>query len=141
MLAICFYLAMTIIITLFYGSLVIIVAMIGWKLVSLRSIKLSLIEGIEKELHGKFYEIVHSWWNTFRIKYWAHARAVVVAVFYLVAHEVLRFALKIGQKIKSRLHVWHDMVKGKGVIKNKGSVSFFLQDVAKYKKSIQSENS
>lgn len=137
MLAICFYLAMTIIITLFYGSLAIIVAMIGWKLVSLRSLKLSLIEGIEKELHGKFYEMVHEWWRVFHERYWTRAKIAAMNLFYLAAHEVLRYALKIGQKLKARLHVWHDMVKGKGVIKNKGSVSFFLRDIAEHKKTIK----
>ena len=29
------------------------------------------------------------------------------------------------------------MVEGKGVLRKKGSVSFFLQDMAEYKKSLQ----
>lgn len=131
---------MTIIITLFYGSLAVIIAMIGWKIVSLRSLKLSLIEGIEKELHGKFYEIAHAWWDLFLTKYWARARVFLIALFYTIAHEAIRLALRVGQKVKVRLHKWHDMVKGKGVIKSKGSVSFFLQDIAEHKKTIQSEN-
>lgn len=131
---------MAIIFTLFYGSLAIIITMIGWKIVSLRSLKLSLIEGIEKELHGKFYDIAHAWWDTFRLEYWARVRVFAVALFYTIAHEAIRLALLVGQKFKVRLHKWHDMVKGKGVIKNKGSVSFFLQDIAEHKKSMQSES-
>lgn len=130
---------MFIIITLFYLSLATIVIMVGWKLVSLRTLKLSLIEGIEKELHGKFYEMVHEWWDIFRTKYWVRLRAFGLALFYLCAHEVLRFSLIVGQKLKVRLHKWHDMVKGKGVIKNRGSASFFLRDIAEHKKTIVSE--
>lgn len=130
---------MFIIITLFYLSLATIIAMVGWKLVSLRSLKLSLVEGIEKELHGKFYEIAHLWWDIFRTKYWARARVLALSLFYIAAHEVLRFVLLVGQKLKVRLSKWHDMVKGKGVIKNKGSASFFLRDIAEHKKNIKSE--
>lgn len=130
---------MFIIITLFFLSLATIVVMVGLKLVSIRTLKLSLVEGVEKELHGKFYEMVHAWWDIFCTKYWVRIRAIALALFYLAAHEVLRFTLKIGQKAKVRLHVWHDMVKGKGVVKNKGSVSFFLRDIAEHKKTIQSE--
>lgn len=130
---------MFIIITLFFLSLAIIVVMVGWKLISLRALKLSLVEGVEKDLHGKFYEMVHTWWDIVRARYWVRVRAFSLALFYLAAHEVLRFTLKIGQKLKVRLHVWHDMVKGKGVIKNKGSASFFLRDIAEHKKTITSE--
>lgn len=129
-------LTMFIIITLFFLSLATIVVMMGWKLISLRALKLSLVEGVEKELHWKFYEMVNVWWEIFRTKYWVRIRAFALSLFYLAAHEVLRFALKIGQKVKVRLHVWHDMVKGKGVIKNKGSVSFFLRDIAEHKKQL-----
>jgi hypothetical protein len=126
---------MVAIITLFYLSLLIMVGMVVWKLVSLRELKLSLIEGIEKELHGKLYETMHMWWRTFVEKYLVQARAILVALFYIIAHEVLRLMLVVGQKIKVRHSKWFDMVKGKGVIRKKGSVSFFLRDVAEYKKS------
>ena len=128
---------MFIIITLFYLSLTTIIVMVGWKLISLRTLKLSLIEGVEKELHGKFYEMVHGWWDIFRAKYWVRFRALALALFYFAAHEVLLLALKVGQKIKVRLHVWHDMVKGKGIVKSKGSVSFFLRDIAEHKKAMK----
>jgi hypothetical protein len=130
---------MFIIITLFYLSLVTIAGMVGWKIVSLRSLKLSLVEGIESELHGKFYDIAHMWWDVFRDTYWARARAFALTVFYVVAHEVLRVALIVGQKLRRRLSTWLDMVKGKGVIKNKGSASFFLRNIAEHKKIIKSE--
>ena len=131
---------MFIIITLFYLSLVTIVGMVGWKFISLRSLKLSLVEGIEHELHGKFYDIAHMWWDVFLSKYWARARASALAIFYIVAHEVLRATLLIGQRIRRRLSVWLDMVKGKGGIKNKGSASFFLRDVAEYKRELTTNN-
>lgn len=124
------------IITLFYLSLLIIVGMVVWKLASLRELKMSLIEGIEKELHGKLYETIHTWWQTVSGKYFVQARAFLVALFYTVAHEVLHLMLVVGQKLKVRHGKWYDMVKGKGVIRNKGAVSFFLRDVAEYKKSL-----
>ena len=131
---------MIIIITLFFLSLAVIVVMVGWKLILLRALKLSLVDGVEKELHGKFYEIAHLWWDVLRSKYWVRARAFVLAIFYLVAHEVLRLSLIAGQKLRVRLSKWHDMVKGKGVIRHKGSVSFFLRDIAEHKKNVQSES-
>ncbi|MHB1117958.1 MAG: hypothetical protein ACYCZ7_00290 [Minisyncoccota bacterium] len=124
------------IIILFYLSLLVIVGMIAWKFVSLRELKLSLIEGVEKELHGKLYEAMHTWWQVLSVKYVTRVRAMLTALFYTIAHEVLRVMLVIGQKIKVRHGKWFDMVKGKGVVRNKGSVSFFLRDVAEYKKSL-----
>ena len=117
----------------------VIVGMVVWKLISLRELKLSLIEGVEKELHGKLYEAIHVWWRVVVEKYAAQARAFLVALFYTVAHEVLHLTLILGQKLKARHSKWFDMVKGKGAIHKKGSVSFFLRDVAEYKKSIKSE--
>ncbi len=111
--------------------------MVLWKLVSLRGLKLSLVEGVEKELHGKLYETIHKVWHMFRVSVLARIRTIALVFFYTVAHEMLRFTEFIGQKLKERHGKWFDMVKGKGVIKKKGAVSFFLRDVAEYKKSIQ----
>jgi len=127
---------MSIIITLFYLSLSTIVGMVAWKLVSLRESKLSLIEGIEKELHGKLYDTIHDAWHVLRVKYFANARVVLLALFYTIIHEILHYGLILGQKLKVRHGKWYDMVKGKGVIRKKGSVSFFLQDVAEYKREL-----
>jgi len=128
---------MTVIIALFYLSLATIIGMVSWKLMSLRGLKLSLIEGIEKELHGKLYETIHYAWYMFRVKVLARLRKLALALFYTAAHEVFHFTELFGQKLKERHGKWFDMVKGKGVIRKKGSVSFFLQDVTEYKKSIQ----
>ncbi len=128
---------MTLIITLFYLSLAVIMGMVAQKLVSLRALKLSLIEGVEKELHGKLYEAIHRVWHLFRVEVLARIRVLALMLFYTIAHEVLHLTLIAGQKLKVRHSKWFDMVKGKGVIRNKGSVSFFLQDVAEYKKSIK----
>lgn len=128
---------MTVIIILFYLSLATIIGMVMWKLVSLRGLKLSLVEGVEKELHGKLYETINSLWHVFRVRVLAKIRAVTLALFYTLAHEALHFSEIIGKKLKERHGKWFDMVKGKGVIRKKGSVSFFLQDVAEYKKSIK----
>ena len=130
---------MTIIITLFYLSLATIVGMVVWKLIYLREFKLSLIEGIEKDLHGKLYESIHALWHVLRVKYLTRAYALLMALFYTIAHEVLRRTLILGQKVKTRHLKLFNMVKGKGVIRKKGSVSFFLQDVAEYKESLKSE--
>lgn len=128
---------MIIIITLFYTSLLTIIAMVSWKLVALRKLKLSLVEGVENELHGKLYEFIHETWHMFRVTYFARARAFAISTFFTIAHEVLHFIGIVGLKLKERHGKWLDMVKGKGVIKNKGSVSFFLKDVSEYKKTIQ----
>lgn len=130
---------MTIIITLFYLSLATIVGMVSWKLISLRDLKLSLVEGVEKELHGKLYETMHHGWRAFRVNVLARLRVIALAWFYTGAHEVLRFTEFLGKKLKERHGKWFDMVKGKGVIRKKGSVSFFLRDVAEYKKSLNAK--
>jgi hypothetical protein len=127
---------MIVIITLFYLSLATIIGMVAWKLVTLRDLKLSLVEGVEKELHGKLYETIHFAWHVFRVNILARIRVVILSVFYTVAHEALHITELLGQKVKERHGKWFDMVKGKGVIRKKGSVSFFLRDVAEYKKSI-----
>lgn len=128
---------MIVIITLFYVSLAVIVGMIAWKLVVLRNLKLSLVEGVEKELHGKMYDTILSLWHLFRTRILARLQVFATSLFYTVAHEILHFAEILGQKIKARHGKWFDMVKGKGVVRKKGSVSFFLQDMAEYKKSIK----
>ncbi len=127
---------MIVIITLFYLSLATIILMVLWKLVSIRELKLSLIEGVEREFHIKFYKVVHEMWYVFLVPYLVHARAVVLALFFTIAHEALRVTSVWGVKLKARHSKLFDMVKGKGVIKNKGSASFFLRDVAEYKKSL-----
>jgi hypothetical protein len=124
---------MIIIIILFYVSLVTIVVMVGWKLISLREMKVGLFEGIEQEIHGKFYEFMHRIWTAFRVNVWMRIRRVFLLA---IAHESLYFAGVLGKKIKKRHQKWFDMVEGKGVIKKKGAVSFFLQDVGEYKKSL-----
>ena len=129
---------MYIIITLFYLSLITIVAMVSWKLVSLRKVNLTIVEGsVEKELHSNLYQTLERGWHVFRSEYLAHAKAYVMTLFYAIAKKVLGWVLRITQKIQAKHGKWYDMVKGKGVIKKKGSVSFFLQDVAEYKKSLQ----
>ncbi|MBI5078004.1 MAG: hypothetical protein HZB11_01375 [Candidatus Yonathbacteria bacterium] len=130
---------MVVIIILFYLSLATIIGMVAWKLISLRGLKLSLVEGVEKELHGKLYETIHHAWHLFRGRVFARIRTLTLALFYTAAHEVLHFTELAGQKLKERHGKWFDMVKGKGVVRKKGAVSFFLRDVAEYKKSIKSE--
>lgn len=131
---------MLIIITLFYISLLTIAGMISWKLISLRNLKLSLVEGVEKELHGKLYEAIHVGWYVFKIQVILRLRKFALALFYSVAREALHFTELIGQKLKERHGKWFDMVKGKGVIRKKGPVSFFLRDVAEYKKQLIKNN-
>lgn len=131
---------MSIIIALFYLSLITIVGMVSWKLVSLRKLKLSLIAGaVEKELHSDLYEATARGWHLVRTKYLVKVRIFAVELFYTIAKKVLRFTSGLIHKLQARHGKWYDMVKGKGVLKKKGSVSFFLQDVAEYKKSIKSE--
>lgn len=108
--------------------------MVVWKFVSIRELKLSLIEEIEKELHEKFYGAVHNFWQGLRVKYFVRARIFFLAVFYATARKILHWALIVGQKLKVRHNKWYDIVKGKGSTHKKGSVSFFLRDVAEYKK-------
>jgi len=127
---------MIIITTLFYLSLATITVMVGWKLLKLRALKLSLIEGIENELHNKLYKKIHEFWNIFREKYLVRARLFLLALFYVVAHWVLNKTLIAGQKLRERHKKWFDMVKGKGVVGKKEMSSFFLRNVAEYKKSL-----
>ena len=127
---------MIIIIILFYFSLLTIVVMVGWKLISLREMKVGLFEGIEQEIHGKFYEFTRRLWVLFRVKVLTEIRRVVLLIFFTIAHGVLYLAGVAGAKIKKRHQKWFDMVEGKGVIKKKGAVSFFLRDVGEYKKSL-----
>lgn len=115
--------------------------MVAWKLISLRKLKLSVVAGaVEKELHSNLYEIIERGWHIFRTKYVARAREYLLAVFFLIAKRTLRFTSGLIHRFQARHAKWYDMVKGKGVIKKKGSVSFFLQDVAEYKKSIRPDN-
>ncbi len=127
---------MIVIITLFYFSLLTIILMVLWKLVSIRELKFSLIEGIEKEFHGKFNRVVHEVWYVFFVPYLVRVRAFVLALFFTIAHEVLRITSVWGEKLKARHSKLFDMVKGKGVIKKKGSASFFLRDVADFKNQL-----
>lgn len=128
---------MTVIITLFYLSLITVAGMISLKLISLRDVKVSFVEGVEKEIHGRLYETIHTVWHIFRVNILTKIRTFALALFYTVAQEVLRAMGIVGNKLRARHGKWFDMVKGKGVIKKKGSVSFFLRDVAEYKKSLQ----
>ncbi len=112
--------------------------MVGWKLVSLRKLKLSLVEGaVEKELHSSLYQTLERACHAFRTVYLARAKAYAMDIFYIIAKKVLGWILRVTQKIQAKHGKWYDMVKGKGVVKKKGSVSFFLQDVAEYKKSLK----
>lgn len=128
---------MTVIITLFYLSLATVIVMVVWKLITLRNLKLSLVEGVEKELHGQLYQTIHRVWHLFRVKILVKIKEFSLIVFYTAAHEVLQFLEVVGEKLKKRHSKWFDMVKGKGVLRKKGSVSFFLRDVAEYKKTLK----
>ncbi|MDO8604298.1 MAG: hypothetical protein Q7K40_02780 [bacterium] len=128
---------MFIIITLFYLSLATIIAMVSWKLVTIRGVNLSPLEGVEKELHGKLHETIHRGWYVLKAQVLVRVSKLVLSGFYTGAHAVLHFTELVGQKLKARHGKWFDMVKGKGVNSKKGSASFFLKDVAEYKKSIQ----
>lgn len=130
---------MTIIITLFYLSLGTILAMVLWKLLVFRNLKLSLVDGVEKELHGKLYEIIHIAWRFFRLKILVKLKNLILVIFFTIAHEVLYFVGVLGAKLKKRHGKWFDMVEGKGALRKKGSVSFFLQDVAEYKKTLKTK--
>lgn len=114
--------------------------MVGWKLISLRKLKLSVVAGtVEKELHSNLYEIIERAWHIFRTKYVSRAREFVLAIFFTIARKILHFTAVQIHRFQARHAKWYDMVKGKGTLKKKGSVSFFLQDVAEYKKSIRDE--
>lgn len=113
--------------------------MIAWKLVSLRELKLSLVEGVEKELHGKLYETIHRVWHVFRTKVLVKIKEYALIAFFTIAHEVLHLIGIMGSKLKERHRKWFDMVEGKGALRKKGSVSFFLRDVAEYKKSLKTK--
>lgn len=130
---------MIIITTLFYSSLVIVTLMIARKLIVIRPLKFSLIEGVEKELHGKFYEKMHEAWDLVYKKYLIRVKSYLVALFYTAVHKILHFLLIIGRKFKVYHDRWYNMVKGKGVIKKKGSVSFFLREISEHKKQVASE--
>lgn len=129
---------MTIIIILFYASLSTIIVMVGWKLVVLRALKLSLIDGVEKDLHGTFYQLIHELLFVFRARIFARVQALTLAVFFTVAHKILHLAGVLGVKLKERHGKWFDMVKGKGIVRKKNSASFFLRNVAEYKESVRS---
>ncbi len=127
---------MIVIITLFYLSLATVILMVVWKLVSIRELKLSFIDGVEKEFHWKFYKAVHDIWYIFLVPHLVRARTVIIAIFFIIAHEVLRKIGVWGGKLKVRHSKLFDMVKGKGVIKKKGSASFFIRNVADFKNQL-----
>lgn len=130
---------MIIITTLFYSSLVIVTLMIARKLIVIRPLKFSLIEGVEKELHGKFYDKMHEAWDLVYKKYLIRVKSYLVALFYTTVHKILHFLLIVGRKFKVHHDRWYNMVKGKGVIKKKGSVSFFLREISEHKKQVANE--
>lgn len=129
---------MFIVTTLFYLSLITIVGMVGLKLITLRKHKVSLPAGtVEEEFHSNVYQSFEGGWHIFRTKYLVRVRAFALDLFYMGAKEVLRFTSGLIHRLQARHGKLYDMVKGRGVLKKKGSVSFFLQDVAEYKKSLQ----
>jgi hypothetical protein len=130
---------MSAVISLFYVSLAICVGMIVLKLVSLRNLKLSLIESIDRELYNKISLKVHEIGNAINVCYYVPFRTLSRALFFFIARQVLHAGLVLGNKIKVRHVKWYNMVKGKGVIKQKGSVSFFLRDVAEHKKMLRAK--
>ncbi len=124
------------IITLFYTALSVIVGMVIWKLIFLRELKLSLIEGIEKELHHKFYEVIHAWWHIVLAKFILPAGNFIIGIFYISVRWIINRALISSHKLRIRLAKWSDMVKGKGVVHGNSSASVFLNTIAEYKKQI-----
>ena len=130
---------MIVIITLFYVSLVVISAMVAWKLVEIREVKMSIIEGIEKDLHGKFYEVTHEFWHKVRTIHFVRMRHIGLQIYVWLERLFFRLVVKLAKKLQVRQGKLYDMVQGKGVIKNKGSASFFLQEVSTYKKQEPSQ--
>lgn len=126
---------MTVIIILFYLSLAVVVALVIKKLLEIRALKLSVIEGIEKEFHGKFYELVHDFWYGFRIKVVARTREVLLHVLRVVEHAVLGLVIRTADKLKRRHRKLYNMVKGEGEIRPTGSASSFLKDISGYRKT------
>ena len=125
---------MTVIIILFYLSLAVVVALVIKKLLEIRALKLSVIEGIEKEFHGKLYELVHDFWYGFRIKVVARTREISLHVLRVAEHAILGLVIRMADKLKRRHRKLYNMVKGEGEINPTGSVSSFLQGVSGYKK-------
>lgn len=128
-----------ILISMFSLSLAICVGMIARKLISLRKLKLSLVESIDRELYMKLSGKAHEFGHVLNTRYYVPFRAFVRTLFFFVAHHVLHGGLIIGGKIKTRHIKWYNIVKGKGVIKQKGAVSFFLQDVAEHKRMLRTK--
>lgn len=126
---------MIVIIILFYFSLTVVVAMVLKKLLEIRELKLSVIEGIEKDFHGKLYELVHDFWYDFRIKVVARTREFLLHTLRVAEHAVLGFLIRTADRLKRRHRKLYNMVKGEGELHNKGSVSFFLREISDYKKS------
>ena len=126
----------TIIIVLFYSSLIFIMAMIAWKLLATRKFKPSLVVGIvEEELHGKFHAGIYSVWGILE-KFLLCMRVFFLIYFYKFARIALHRALIIEQKLKMLLSKWYFMIKGKGVIQEHKTASLFLRNMAEYKKQI-----
>src|SRR5574343_14078 len=124
---------MIVIITLFYISLVVIIGMIAWKLVEIREVKMSLIEGIEKDFHGKLYEVTHEIWHKVRTVYFVRMRHIALMIYVWLERLFFRLVVKLAKKLQVRQGKLYDMVQGKGVVNSKGSVSFFLKEVSSYK--------
>ena len=126
---------MIVIIILFYCSLAVVVAMVLKKLLEIRELKLSVIDGIEKEFHGKLYELVHDFWYAFRIKVIARSREELVHGIRVVEHAFLGLFIRTSDKLKRRHRKLYNMVKGEGEIRNAGEASTFLKDISGYRKS------
>ncbi len=129
---------MTIIITLFYLSLLVVVAMIVKKFLEIRTLKLSLVEGIEQEISRKAHHFIQIFWYDWCLVLISRTHAGVVRGWYVLEHAVLGLIIRLSERLKRRHHKLYDMVKGKGVLKNKGSVSTFLKEVSTYKEEEKS---
>lgn len=118
-----------------------IIGMILMKLRELKTGKLSLLSRISERTNHSFRNAYRSVKTFF--SYFTKRNAVLLARFLLV--RTILFLRKIYLIVKNKIMSYEtaqklrDMINGKGVIKKKGAVSFFLQRIAEEAKEAHNE--
>jgi len=100
-------------------------------LVLFRSLELAFKKDfISRNFRNKTDIFILNIWNKF-ITFIVKIKDFVASKLKKVSGEVLHFFVLIWEALVKKSEKYIDMIRGKGVVNNKGSVSFFLSSISK----------
>lgn len=112
--------------TFFIGSLVAIFAMIGTKILESHVGRFSFVSSFFRRTDDVIYNFID--WCVF--KYNRYKKISKIFIFEFLPAYIYELLVKLKDYVAKKYYLAGDQIRGKRILKNKGSVSNFLKNIS-----------